>query len=119
MIRLNGSRAGTALLALACVTGMAACSNSSGSPSTPTTTSSASVKSGGTITYALDQDVAGFNVLNATDNAFVLGQMIDQVWPSVYNILPNLTLKLNTNVVTSATVTSTPSARNESRICTP
>jgi peptide/nickel transport system substrate-binding protein len=102
MIRLNGSRAGTALLAIACVTGMAACSNSS----TPATTSSASVKSGGTITYALDQDVAGFNVLNVTDNAFVLGQMIDQVWPSVYNILPNLSLALNTNVVTSATVTS-------------
>ena len=106
MIRLNESRAGTALLAIACVTGMAACSSTSSS-STPTTTSSASVKSGGTITYALDQDVAGFNVLNATDNAFVLGQMIDQVWPSVYNILPNLSLALNTNVVTSATVTST------------
>jgi peptide/nickel transport system substrate-binding protein len=106
MIRLNGSRAGTALLAVACVTAMAACSSTSSSP-TPTATSSASVKSGGTITYALDQDVAGFNVLNATDNAFVLGQMIDQVWPSVYNILPNLSLALNTNVVTSATVTST------------
>ena len=105
-MRLNGSRAGTALLAVACVTGMAACSSISSS-STPATASSASVKSGGTITYALDQDVAGFNVLNATDNAFVLGQMIDQVWPSVYNILPNLTLALNTNVVTSVTVTST------------
>ena len=105
MTRLNGSRAGTALLAIACVTAMAACSSTSSSPS-PTTTSSASVKSGGSITYALDQDVAGFNVLNVTDNAFVLGQIIDQVWPSVYNILPNLSLALNTNVVTSATVTS-------------
>jgi peptide/nickel transport system substrate-binding protein len=105
-MRLNGSRAGTAILAVACIAGMAACSSISSS-STPTTTSSAAVKSGGTITYALDQDVAGFNVLNATDNAFVLGQMIDQVWPSVYNILPNLTLALNTNVVTRATVTST------------
>ena len=105
MTRLNGSRAGTALLAIACVTAMAACSSTSSSPS-PTTTSSASVKSGGTITYALDQDVAGFNILNVTDSAFVLGQMMDQVWPSVYNILPNLSLALNTNVVTSATVTS-------------
>jgi peptide/nickel transport system substrate-binding protein len=102
MIRLYGSRAGTALIAIACVTGMAACSSSSA----PATTSGASVKSGGTITYALDQDVAGFNVLNATDSVSVLGQMIDQVWPSVYNILPNLSLALNTNVVTSATVIS-------------
>ena len=106
MIRLTGSRAGTALLAIACVTGMAACSSSGTGSPTPTSTSTASVKSGGTITYALDQDVAGFNVLNVTDNAFVLGQMIDQVWPSVYNILPNLSLALDTNVVTSATVTS-------------
>jgi peptide/nickel transport system substrate-binding protein len=81
---------------------MAACSSSSA----PATTSGASVNSGGTITYALDQDVAGFNMLNATDSVSALEQMIDQVWPSVYNILPNLSLALNTNVVTSATVTS-------------
>jgi peptide/nickel transport system substrate-binding protein len=107
MIKLNGSRAGVALLAIACVIGMAACSGTGSSPSTPTSTSSTLVKNGGTITYALDQDVAGFNILNSADNAFVLGQMVDQVWPSVYNILPNLTLALNTDIVTSATVTST------------
>jgi len=106
MIGFSSRRAGIALLAIACVTGMAACS-SSGSSSTPTTSSSGSVKSGGTLTYALDQDVAGFNQLTVADNAFVLGQMMNQVWPSVYTILPNLSLALNTNVVTSATVTGT------------
>jgi peptide/nickel transport system substrate-binding protein len=85
---------------------MAACSSTSSS-STPTTSSSSGVKSGGTLTYALDQDVAGFNVLNVTDNAFVLGQMLDQTWPSVFVIQPNLSLALNTNVVTSAAVTNT------------
>jgi peptide/nickel transport system substrate-binding protein len=85
---------------------MAACSSTSSS-SAPTTSSSSGVKSGGTLTYALDQDVAGFNVLNVTDNAFVLGQMLDQTWPSVFVIQPNLSLALNTNVVTSAAVTNT------------
>jgi peptide/nickel transport system substrate-binding protein len=106
MIRFSRRSGGAALLAIVCATGMAACSSTSSS-STPTTSSSSGVKSGGTLTYALDQDVAGFNVLNVTDSAFVLAQMLDQVWPSVYIIQPNLTLTLDTNVVTSATVTST------------
>jgi len=108
MIRLTTRRGGVALLAIACATGVAACSSTSSSTTSGTATSSAgAVKSGGTLTYALDQDVAGFNQLTVADNAFVLGQMMDQVWPSVYNILPNLSLALNTNIVTSAAVTST------------
>jgi peptide/nickel transport system substrate-binding protein len=106
MIRFSRTSGGAALLAIVCATGMAACSSTSSS-SAPTTSSSSGVKSGGTLTYALDQDVAGFNVLNVTDNAFVLGQMLDQTWPSVFVIQPNLSLALNTNVVTSATVTNT------------
>jgi peptide/nickel transport system substrate-binding protein len=106
MIRFGKRSGGAALLAIVCATGMAACSSTSSS-SKPTTSSSSGVKSGGTLTYALDQDVAGFNVLNVTDSAFVLAQMLDQTWPSAYIIQPNLTLTLDTNVVTSAKVTST------------
>jgi peptide/nickel transport system substrate-binding protein len=106
MIRFTTRRGGAALLAIACVTGMAACSSTSSS-SAPTTSSSTSVKSGGSLTYALDEDVAGFNVLQADDNEFVLSEIMEQVWPQVYIIQPNNTLKLNTNVVTSATVTNT------------
>jgi len=105
MIRFTSRRAGIALLAIACVTGMAACSSSSTS-STPSTSSSSSVKSGGSITYALDEDLAGFNILQADDSEFVLQQILDQVWPSVYVPQPNVGLALDTNVVTSATVTS-------------
>ena len=65
------------------------------------------MKSGGSLTYALDEDVAGFNVLQADDNEFVLSEIMEQVWPQVYIIQPNNTLKLNTNVATSATVTKT------------
>lgn len=97
---------GIALLAIACATGMAACSSSSTS-STPTTSSSSAVKSGGSTTVALDEDLAGFNLEQANDDEFVLGEVMQQVWPSVYIVQPNLTLTLNTNVVTSAKVTST------------
>jgi peptide/nickel transport system substrate-binding protein len=106
MIRFTTRRGGAALLAIACVTGMAACSSTSSSSSSATASAGA-VKSGGTLTYALDEDVAGFNVLQADDDEFVLNEILDQVWPSVYTIEPNLSLSLNTNIVTSATETST------------
>ena len=94
-------------LALAGMTALAACSSSGSSSSTPSSSSSASsVKSGGTFTYALDQDVAGFNVLQATDNEFVLQEIINQVWPSVYITADTLKSQLDTNYVTSATVTN-------------
>lgn len=106
MIRLTTRRGGAALLAIACVTGMAACSSTSSSSSSATASAGA-VKSGGTLTYALDEDVAGFNVLQADDDEFVLNEILDQVWPSVYTIEPNLSLSLNTNIVTSVAETST------------
>jgi peptide/nickel transport system substrate-binding protein len=79
---------------------LAACGSSSPS-------SSSGTASGGSITYALDEDVAGFNVLQATDTEFVLAEILDQVWPSVYVTQPNATVALDTDVVTSAKVTST------------
>ncbi|HEX3515681.1 MAG TPA: hypothetical protein VHT26_16935, partial [Trebonia sp.] len=95
-------------LALAGMTALAACSSSGSSSSTPSSSSSAaSVKSGGTFTYALDQDVAGFNVLQATDNEFVLQEILNQVWPQVYITTDTLKQQLDTNYVTSATVTNT------------
>jgi peptide/nickel transport system substrate-binding protein len=105
MIRFTTRRGGAALLAIACVTGMAACSSSSSSSGTATASAGA-VKSGGSITVAMDEDVAGFNIEQLTDNEFVLGEILQQVWPSVYIVQPNLTLKLNTDVVTSAKLTS-------------
>jgi peptide/nickel transport system substrate-binding protein len=98
-------------LALAGMTALAACSSSGSSSSgssTPSSSSSASsVKSGGTFTYALDQDIAGFNINQATDSEFVLQEIMNQVWPTVYVIPDSLKPQLDTNYVTSATVTST------------
>lgn len=104
MIRSGRKRFGAVVLAIAGITIIAACSSSSKS-STPSSTGA--VKSGGSLTYALDEDVAGFNSLQVNDNEFVLAEIMDQVWPEVFVIQPNLTLKLNTALVTSATETST------------
>jgi glutathione transport system substrate-binding protein len=93
----------TALLAAATLT-VAACGASS--PSSQSSGSGA-VKSGGTLTFALDEDVSGFNVLQATDNEFVLAEILDQVWPQVFIIQPSLKPKLNTEIVTSAKITKT------------
>ena len=81
---------------------LAACSSTSGSK--PTTSG---VKNGGSITYALDEDVPGFNINMANDAAFVLAEILDQVWPSTYIIQPNATVKLNTALISSAKITST------------
>jgi peptide/nickel transport system substrate-binding protein len=96
-------RIGVIVFTVACAIGVAACSSGSSSPSTSTT--SGAVKSGGTLTYALDEDVAGFNVNQANDNEFVLQEILDNVWPSVFVTTPNIKPTLNTNYVTSATVT--------------
>jgi glutathione transport system substrate-binding protein len=95
-------------LALAGMTALAACSSGGSSSSTPSSSSSAaSVKSGGTFTYALDQDVAGFNILQATDNEFVLQEIMNQVSPTVYVTTDTLKQELDTNYVTSVKVAST------------
>ncbi len=82
--------AATALLVAACGSGA----------------SNGSAKSGGSITFALDEDVAGFNILNASEQEEVLGIMLEQVWPSVFYVYPDLKPHLNTEVVTSAKLTS-------------
>jgi peptide/nickel transport system substrate-binding protein len=96
-------------LALAGMIALAACSSSgSSSSSTPSSSSSAaSVKSGGTFTYALDEDIAGFNINQASDSEFVLQEIMNQIWPTVYVTTDTLKLQLDKDYVTSATVTST------------
>ena len=78
-----------------------------GSSSSSTGSGTGTVKAGGTATFALDEDVAGFNVLQANDNEFVLQEINDQIWPQAFLTPPNLTPTLNKDLLTSATVTST------------
>jgi peptide/nickel transport system substrate-binding protein len=97
-------RAAGLILAMAGIVGLAACGNGG---STPTSSSTTGVKSGGTFTMALDEDVAGWNINYANDDEFVLSEVMDQIQPSVWIVQPNLSLKLDTDYVLSATETST------------
>ena len=94
---------------VAAVLALAACGGGGGGKSTTTAASSAAttsaVKQGGTLTFALDEDLAGFNILNASQSEFVLAEIVDQVWPSVYIVQPSLKPVLDTQVVTSAKLT--------------
>jgi glutathione transport system substrate-binding protein len=87
----------------AAVLGVAAC----GGGGTTTKGTTGGVKSGGTLTFALDEDVAGFNVLQADESEFVLQEILDQTWPQVFIIQPSLKPVLNTQIVTSAKVVKT------------
>jgi glutathione transport system substrate-binding protein len=104
LVAAVGAAAAVVLALAACGGGGGGNNNSSSStPSNSTTTSA--VKQGGTLTFALDEDLAGFNVLNADSDEFVLAEVLDQVWPSVYIVQPNLKPVLDTDVVTSAKLT--------------
>jgi glutathione transport system substrate-binding protein len=92
-----------ALVAAAAALIAAGCSSSTGSSSA----GGSSVKSGGTLTFALDEDVAGFNSLSAGDSEFILAEILDQTLPRVYVVQPDLKPALNTEVVTSASVVKT------------
>ena len=100
--------AGAVLLALAaCGGGGGGGNNNSGGTTggVSGSTKVVSVKSGGTLTYALDEDLAGFNVLNLAENEFVLQEILDPVWPSVFTTPPNLKPTPDHNVVTSVRLT--------------
>ncbi|MHB8440005.1 MAG: ABC transporter family substrate-binding protein [Acidimicrobiales bacterium] len=66
-----------------------------------------SVKSGGSITFALDEDIPGWNINTSADAEFVLQEVMNLIWPQAYLVAPNLSLILNTDLLQSVTETST------------
>ncbi|MBO0745963.1 MAG: ABC transporter family substrate-binding protein, partial [Candidatus Dormibacteraeota bacterium] len=94
--RVWTTRVGAAAAAVLLV---AACGSSSSG-------NTGSTKTGGTFTFAMDEDIAGLNVQSATGNEEVTGEMLEQVWPTVFYVHPDLKPHLNTSVVTSAKLTS-------------
>jgi glutathione transport system substrate-binding protein len=63
-------------------------------------------KEGGALNFASDQEQAGFNINTSKDNLFALSNIITNVYPSVFNIHPDLVPKLNTELMDSAELTS-------------
>jgi peptide/nickel transport system substrate-binding protein len=104
-MRFGRGKAGATILAIGTITILAACSSSSSSSGAAPSTGS--VKTGGSLTFAMDEDLAGFNINQADDNEFVLQEVMDQVWPQTFIIPPSLDPTLDPDYVTSATLSST------------
>ena len=64
------------------------------------------VEEGGTVTFAAEQEPAGWNINTATDSDVILQHLVIQVYPSVFNVLPDLTVELNEELMESAELTS-------------
>ena len=101
-----------ALLAL----GAAACGGSSGSSGSsnsakPNTT--ATVKQGGTLTFASEKVPEGFNINTSADVTFDTGLQMDPLAPWAFNNTPGLDVALNTDLLDSACLLYTsPSPRD-------
>lgn len=71
------------------------------------TCNSGATKPGGTFTYAIEKNIQQWNVQDVNGNTFENGEAIGVVLPQVFVPQPDFSIALNTDLVTSATQTST------------
>jgi peptide/nickel transport system substrate-binding protein len=64
------------------------------------------IQEGGTLSFASDQEQAGFNPNTAKDNLFALSNIVTSIYPSVFNIHPDFTVQLSSEFMDSAELTS-------------
>jgi peptide/nickel transport system substrate-binding protein len=64
------------------------------------------IQEGGTLSFASDQEQAGFNPNTAKDNLFALSNIVTSIYPSVFNIHPDFTVQLSGEFMDSAELTS-------------
>jgi peptide/nickel transport system substrate-binding protein len=76
-------------------------------PATSGAATKASSSSGGTATMALDENLAGFNINTSAASEYVLQEILNVVWPQVFIITNKLQPVLNSQLMESASVTST------------
>lgn len=95
------------ILLLAAVAGACAGSDRDTRPGGAPTAAAPSLRPGGTLTVALDDEPKnGFNYRTPAGNVASLGTIMRRVWPAVYITKPNLEVVLDTDVVTSAEITN-------------
>lgn len=72
----------------------------------PNTINTATVTKGGTLTYALEKTIDNWNILTSAGNTFETAEVENSIYPDAYIQTPDLSVALNTDLLTSATVTS-------------
>lgn len=121
MLKRSKRLVGLATIAVAAV-GIAACGGGGGDqePSKPKVSkgfatclqdpngcNTAPTKPGGTMVYALEQDVSVWHVISADGGHFATSQMMNPIVPTPFVALPDYTMGLNTDLLVSAEQTST------------
>jgi peptide/nickel transport system substrate-binding protein len=96
-VRLAALLVGLAMVAAAC---------GGGGDEGGSTSGEAQIQEGGTLSFASDQEQAGFNPNTAKDNLFALSNIVTSIYPSVYNIHPDFTVQLSGEFMDSAELTS-------------
>jgi len=94
---------------------LAGCGGGGGNPGAARTTpptglndvNTAQVSKGGELTFGADQPPAGFNVNTSNGNLFATQQIIQNVFPTSWFYQPDLSLKLNSDLLVSAEQTNT------------
>lgn len=71
------------------------------------TCNSGATKRGGTFTYVLEKNIQQWNIQDTNGNTFENAEAIEVVLPMVFVPQPDFSVKLNTDLVTTATQTST------------
>jgi peptide/nickel transport system substrate-binding protein len=108
-VRRFGKRVSLVAPVALLVLGAAACGGSSGNSGSsnsakPNTT--ATVKQGGTLTFASEKVPEGFNINTSADVTFDTGLQMDPLAPWAFNNTPGLDVALNTDLLDSAELTN-------------
>ncbi len=64
------------------------------------------VKTGGTLVFAADQEPTGFNVNTSKDDGTSVQNITENVYPSTFHNLPDFTVQMDKNLLVSADLTS-------------
>ena len=105
MHRLRTVRLAALLVGLAMVA--AGCGGGDDNGGGGTSGGSAQVQQGGTLNYAADQEPTGFNNNTSKDNGTSVLNVVINMFPPVFRLHPDYSVKLNTELMDSATQTST------------
>ncbi|MDQ1709664.1 MAG: glutathione transport system substrate-binding protein [Frankiaceae bacterium] len=64
------------------------------------------VSAGGTLTYTLEKTIDNWNILTSAGNTFETAEVLNSIYPNVFNVNPDLQPALNTDLMVSAEQTS-------------
>ncbi|HEY2673697.1 MAG TPA: ABC transporter family substrate-binding protein, partial [Rugosimonospora sp.] len=74
--------------------------------SKPNTCNGGTTKKGGTFTYTIEKTISNWNVNSAEGSSFDFVEVLDGVLPGVWNVNPDYSVTLNTDLMVSAEQTS-------------